>query len=93
MNLFEISNRILKGVFSKPGWKGKNCWKLDCDGSETNTTFTLQLDWDCSGKLTTVTEVANKNGQKQTSENASNCHGSQCQMPDCPQPKQCYSTS
>ena len=66
------------------GFKGKNCWKQDCDQSETKTEFKLEMDWDCSGKLTTTTEVTDKNGRTNQIENASNCFDSQCQMPDCP---------
>ena len=76
------------------GFKGKNCWKQDCDQSETKTEFKLEMNWDCSGKLTTITEVTDKNGRTNQIENASNCFDSQCQMPDCPDhvEKVCRST-
>ena len=66
----------------------KTCVKTDCDRSKTKTEFELDIDWDCSGKLTTVTTVTDKYGNRNHIENSSNCHGSKCQMPDCPKPKQ-----
>jgi hypothetical protein len=72
----------------------KTCEKTDCNRSRTRTEFTLDIDWDCSGKLTTVTTVTDKYGNRNQNENSSNCHGSQCQMPDCTKLKQttCWST-
>ena len=64
--------------------KWKTCVKTDCDRSKTRTEFELDIDWDCSGKLTTITEVTDKNGRTNQIENASNCFDSQCQMPECP---------
>ena len=66
------------------GYKGKNCWKQDCDGSETKTEFKLEIDWDCSGKLTTISKVTDKNGHEYRAEKPELCHGSDCKMPDCP---------
>ena len=66
----------------------KTCVKTDCDRTKTRTEFELDIDWDCSGKLTIVTTVTDKFGNRNHIDNSSNCHGSQCQMPDCPKPKQ-----
>jgi hypothetical protein len=72
------------------GTKWKHCTKINCDRSETRTEFKLEIDWDCSGKLTTITKVTDKNEQTHEIENASNCHGlQQCQMPDCPDTGPC----
>ena len=67
----------------------KTCVKTDCDRTKTRTEFELDIDWDCSGKLTTVTTVTNENGNTNQIENSSNCYGSQCQMPKCPEREIC----
>ena len=72
------------------GTKWKVCTKINCDRSETATEFELKMDWDCNGKLTTLTTITDKNGQEHKIENASNCHGlKQCEMPDCQPPVPC----
>ena len=80
-NVLKVNNSVIICLI---GTKWQNCWKQDCDQSETKTEFKLEMDWDCSGKLTTTTEVTDKNGRTNQIENASNCFDSQCQMPDCP---------
>ena len=67
-----------------PGYKSKNCWKQDCDGTETKTEFKLETDRDCSGKLTTTVKVTAKNGQEKTYQKPALCRGPDCQLPDCP---------
>ena len=69
--------------------KWKTCVKTDCDKSKTKTEFELDLDWDCSGKLTTVTTVTDKYGNQNQIKDSSNCYGSQCQMPKCPEREIC----
>ena len=79
--MFKVNNSVIICLI---GTKWQNCWKQDCDQSETKTKFKLEMNRDCNGKLTTTTEVTDKNGRKNQIENASNCFDSQCQMPDCP---------
>ena len=79
--MFKVNNSVIICLI---GTKWQNCWKQDCDQSETKTKFKLEMNWDCNGKLTTTTEVTDKNGRKNQIENASNCFDSQCQMPECP---------
>ena len=66
------------------GYKGQNCWKQDCDGSETKTEFKLNIDWDCSGSLATIVTATNKNGKEISYAKSALCHGSGCKMPECP---------
>ena len=65
-------------------YKGQTCVKIDCDGTKTKTEFKLEIDWDCSGKLTTIVKVTPKNGQESRREKPQLCHGSGCKIPDCP---------
>ena len=90
-NVLKVNNSVIICLI---GTKWQNCWKQDCDQSETKTEFKLEMNWDCSGKLTTITEVTDKNGRTNQIENASNCFDSQCQMPECPDhvQKVCRST-
>ena len=67
----------------------KTCQKKDCDGSITKTVFKLRKQWNCNGKLTTITIVTEKNGRTKRIVNSSNCYGSQCQIPKCPERKIC----
>ena len=71
-------------IFCLTGYKGQTCWKKDCDGTETKTEFKLEIDWDCSGQLTTIIKVTPKNGQEYQKRGPQLCHGSSCKIPDCP---------
>ena len=71
------------------GTRRKTCQKQDCDKSITKTVFKLRKQWNCNGKLTTITIVADKNGHTNRIVNSSNCYGSQCQIPKCPERKTC----
>ena len=68
--------------------RSKSCWNRDCDGSETKTSFTLLIDWDCKGNLATTTR---KNGREKIAD--STCYGSQCKLPDCPENSSCGAPS
>ena len=67
----------------------KTCQKQDCDGSITKTVFKLRKQWNCNGKLTTITIVTDKNGRTKRTVHSLNCYGSQCQIPKCPERKIC----
>ena len=71
------------------GTKQKTCQKQNCDRSIIKTVFKLRKQWNCNGKLTTITKVTDKNGRTNRTVNSSNCYGSQCQMPKCPDREIC----
>ena len=58
-NVLKVNNSVIICLI---GTKWQNCWKQDCDQSETKTEFKLEMNRDCSGTLTTITEVTDKNG-------------------------------
>ena len=81
-NVLKVNNSVIICLI---GTKWQNCWKQDCDQSETKTEFKLEMNRDCSGKLTTTTEVTDKNGRTNKDEKFDNCFGfPDCLMPECP---------
>ena len=82
--MYTVNNLM---IICLTGYKGKTCWKTDCDRTKTKTEYKLETERNCSGKLTTILTVTDPNGQENQYEKPAVCTADYpCKIPNCPKP-------